>query len=448
MVFLPDATARGPGLKFLLVAAITLVMAVPLFFTFTILADRQNYAQTAQTDVERGWGGPQTLAGPLLAVPYSFSATTFANGTGSTIDARQVAIFLPRRLTANIDSQTRVRARGIFGVNVYTATVTLKGTFQRPDFAQVGLAPTSIAWDRALLVMPVSDLHGLSENVTVLWDTARTAIGFGSGLQIASLSGISASVPVNPEATEIPFEMTVKLRGTRELSLAATAGDTTVTAQGDWPHPSFQGNFLPLSHEVNARGFKAEWRVPHLARTLPQALRGTEALERGALASTTFGVSFVEPVNFYLLVERALKYAMLFIGLVFLSFFLIETLSNARIHGVQYFLIGGAQVVFYLLLLSFAEQVGFDFAYLIAASATVLLISAYALSALKAVARAAIVFAVLGALYTLLFMLLKQEDHALVIGACAAFAAIAVTMYVTRNIDWYAATPKPSISAS
>jgi inner membrane protein len=225
MVFLPDAAARGPGLKFLLVAAITLVMAVPLFFTFTILADRQNYAQTAQTDVERGWGGPQTLAGPLLAVPYSFSATAFENGTGSTIDGRQVAIFLPKTLTANIDSQTRVRARGIFGVNVYTATVTLKGTFQRPDFAKIGLTPTSIAWDRALLIMPVSDLHGLSDNVTVQWDTARTAIGFGSGLQVASMSGISANVPVNAEAAEIPFEMTVKLRGTRELALAATAGE-------------------------------------------------------------------------------------------------------------------------------------------------------------------------------------------------------------------------------
>jgi inner membrane protein len=121
---------------------------------------------------------------------------------------------------------------------------------------------------------------------------------------------------------------------------------------------------------------------------------------------------------------------------------LIETLSGARIHGVQYLLIGGAQVVFYLLLLSFAEQAGFDVAYLIAASATVLLISGYGLSALKSWTSGAIVFGVLSVLYTLLFMLLKQEDHALVIGACAAFAAIAVTMYATRNVDWYRSVPK------
>jgi inner membrane protein len=157
--------------------------------------------------------------------------------------------------------------------------------------------------------------------------------------------------------------------------------------------------------------------------------------------SATVGVSFIEPVNFYLLVERALKYALLFIGLAFLSFFLIETLSGARIHGVQYLLIGGAQVVFYLLLLSFAEQIGFDLSYLLAAAATVMLISAYAWSALKSSARAMVVFAVLSVLYALLFLLLKQEDYALVIGASAAFAAVAVTMYVTRNVDWYQSKP-------
>jgi inner membrane protein len=441
MVFLPDATARGPGLKFLLVAAITLVMAVPLYFTYTILTDRQDYARTAAADIERGWGGAQTLSGPLLAVPYSLSQTTFAtDGTGSTIDARHVAIFLPQTLTADIDSKTTAKARGIFDVNVYTATVAMKGKFQRPDFAKLGLTPTAIAWDQAMLLMPIGDLHGLSENVALRWDTLRQAIDFSPGLSIIPLSGISARVPLNAEANEIPFDLTVKLRGTRQLMLAATAGETIVSAHGNWPHPSFQGNFLPASHEITAQGFKAHWRVPHLARNLPQASRNADTLAQG-LAAASFGVSFVQPVNFYLLVERALKYAMMFIGFVFLSFFLIETMSGARIHGVQYLLIGGAQVVFYLLLLSFAEQAGFDVAYLIAASATVLLISGYGLSALKSWSNGAIVFGVLSVLYTLLFMLLKQEDHALVVGACAAFAAIAVTMYVTCNVDWYRSLP-------
>ncbi|MDZ4867907.1 MAG: cell envelope integrity protein CreD [Alphaproteobacteria bacterium] len=437
MVFLPDAAARGPGLKFLLVAAITLVMALPLYFIVTILTDRQEYALTAAADIERGWGGPQKLAGPLLAVPYSLSSTTFAtDGTGSTIDARHVAIFLPKTLTADIDSTAKARARGIFDVNVYTATVGMKGIFQRPDFAKLGIAPTAIAWDQATTLMPIGDLHGLSENVTMRWDAARRAVEFSPGLTIMPLSGISARVPLSAETGDIPFDVTVKLRGTRQLMLAATAGETIVNARGNWPHPSFQGSFLPASHEITAQGFKASWRVPHLARNLPQASRNTDVLAQG-LEAASFGVSFVQPVNFYLLVERALKYAMMFIGSVFLSFFLIETLSGARIHGVQYLLIGGAQVVFYLLLLSFAEQAGFDVAYLIAASAAVLLISAYGLSALKSWTSGGIVFGVLSVLYTLLFMLLKQEDHALVIGACAAFAAIALTMYVTRNVDWY-----------
>jgi inner membrane protein len=163
------------------------------------------------------------------------------------------------------------------------------------------------------------------------------------------------------------------------------------------------------------------------------------------LSSANFGVAFFQPVDHYQLVARALKYAILFIGLAFLSFFLIETLSGSRIHGVQYLLIGGAQVVFYLLLLSFSEQVGFDLSYLIAATATVLLISLYAWSSLKSASSAGVVFAVLTALYGLLFVLLKQEDYALVIGASVAFAAIAVTMYVTRNVDWYRSGQKPSV---
>jgi inner membrane protein len=220
------------------------------------------------------------------------------------------------------------------------------------------------------------------------------------------------------------------------LQFAAAGEETGIVAKGNWPHPSFQGNFLPVAREISAQGFTASWKVPHLARNLPQAQPAPDNLI-GGLSQASFGVSFYQPVNFYQLVERALKYAILFIGLAFLSFFLIETLSGSRIHGVQYLLIGAAQVVFYLLLLSLAEQIGFDLAYLWAAGATVVLISAYAWSAFKQSSRALVVFAVLSTLYALLFLLLKQEDYALVIGAAAAFAAIAVTMFVTRNVDWY-----------
>jgi inner membrane protein len=444
MAILSDAAARAPGLKFLLVALITIAMSVPLFFIFIALMDRQDYARTAEADIARGWGGAQTIGGPVLAVPYVVTESTrSAEGAVTTTDVRRLAVFLPKTLTADVSSQTQVRSRGIFDVNVYTADVVLQGTFERPNFAEFGFTPKAIAWDQAMLLLSITDLQGLSENVSVGWGAARTAVPFRPGLAPemgVSVPGINARVAVDKDGGDIPFDLTVKLRGTRDLQISAAGGETVVTAKGNWPHPSFQGATLPTERAISAQGFSASWRVPHISRNLAQAMPNADTIFMG-LMSATVGVSFIEPVNFYLLVERALKYALLFIGLAFLSFFLIETLSGARIHGVQYLLIGGAQVVFYLLLLSFAEQIGFDLSYLLAAAATVMLISAYAWSALKSSSRAMVIFAVLSVLYALLFLLLKQEDYALVIGASAAFAAVAVTMYVTRNVDWYQSKP-------
>ena len=447
MAILSDAAARAPGLKFLLVALITIAMSVPLFFIFIALWDRQEYAKTAADDIARGWGGSQMIGGPALAVPYIVTESSrSAEGAVTTSDVRRVAIFLPKALHAEAVTRTETRSRGIFDVNVYTADVTLSGTFAAPDFRELGIAPKAIVWDQALLLLPISDLQGLSENVSVTWAATNTAVPFRPGLvaELSAYSGINAHVPLTADGAQSPFSIAIKLRGTRDLQFSAAGETTEVTAKGNWPHPSFQGNFLPVSREISSQGFSAAWKVPHLARNLPQAMPSPDNLVLN-LQIASFGVSFYQPVNFYLLVERALKYAILFIGLAFLSFFLIETLSGSRIHGVQYLLIGGAQVVFYLLLLSLAEQIGFDLAYLAASAATVLLISFYAWSALKSWSGGAVVFGVLSVLYVLLLLLLKQEDYALVIGAAAAFAAIAVTMFVTRNVDWYRSGQKSAV---
>ena len=439
MAILPESVARSPGLKFLLVGLISFAMAVPLFFVFIALMERQDYARTAAADIARGWGGSQAVGGPALAVPYVVSESQRnAEGVATIVDVRRVAVFLPKVLKVEAATRTETRSRGIFDVNVYTAEVTVNGVFGVPDFRELGITPKSIAWDQAVLMLTISDLQGLAENVSVSWGQAKTAVPFRPGLiaELAPYSGINARVGFTAGGGETPFSMAIKLRGTSDLQFAAAGEETEVAAKGNWAHPSFQGNFLPVTREISAQGFTASWKVPHLARNLPQAAPIPDNLPAG-FSQASFGVSFYQPVNFYQLVERALKYAILFIGLAFLSFFLIETLSGSRIHGVQYLLIGAAQVVFYLLLLSLSEQIGFDLSYLCAASATVLLISAYTWSALKRSSSALVVFAVLSTLYALLFLLLKQEDYALVIGAFAAFAAIAVTMFVTRNVDWY-----------
>jgi inner membrane protein len=155
------------------------------------------------------------------------------------------------------------------------------------------------------------------------------------------------------------------------------------------------------------------------------------------IMSPAFGVRFYQPVDYYQLVQRALKYAILFVALSFLIFFVVESLSVQRLHFVQYLLVGVSQVLFYLLLLSFCEHIGFALSYLIASAATVAATGLYASAVLASRSRAAILGTILAALYGLMYVILNAEDYALLIGSLVLFAALGATMYVTRRIDWY-----------
>jgi inner membrane protein len=233
------------------------------------------------------------------------------------------------------------------------------------------------------------------------------------------------------------------LRGSRELSVVPLGQRTTVQIDSPWTSPSFFGTFLPNGHVINERGFTADWTVPYLARGFGQSFASVdEAMQ--AIPGSGFGVRFYQPVDHYQLVQRSLKYAILFVALSFLIFFVIEIVSQRRLHAIQYALVGAAQVLFYLVLLSLAEHIGFPMAYLIGACATVALTGLYSLSVLASVVRSSVLTTVLAALYGLLYVILNAEDYALLIGSAVLFAALATTMYLTRNIDWYRTAPSPA----
>jgi len=146
---------------------------------------------------------------------------------------------------------------------------------------------------------------------------------------------------------------------------------------------------------------------------------------------------FVDSTNPYQAVTRSLKYALLFIGVVFLAYFLFEATSDTRVHPAQYVLVGLAQIIFYLLLLAIAERIGFNWAFLVAAVATVALIGWYAGAVFKSRQRQYAAIAAFSLLYALIYVLMSLEDFALLVGAVAAFVAIAAVMWFTRNLDWY-----------
>jgi inner membrane protein len=434
---------RSVGLKLLLVAALAVVMSIPALFVFLLLNDRTHRADQVADEISAVVGGPQTFLGPVLGVPYSVPATD-----PKQAPTRDVFVIFPVQGDARVDARSEVRRRSLFKVPVYQADVAFTARFDLAGLAALAPEGAILDWSRAELLVAASDARGARSDValTVAGQTLTAAPasvlsqisttdrsdGQAGGLQFF---GVPAAAFAKPDAV---FDASAKMRfsGAKRLAVLAYGKTTTLTATSDWASPSFDGGFLPDpgKRSIGPQGFTASWSVPFIARGVP-AQGPSETLSR--LGQTALGVSFVEPANPYQSVARSLKYALMFVSLVFLAYFLFETLVGKRVHPAQYLLIGLAQVIFYLLLLSIAEQLGFDAGFAIAAAATVGLISAYAGWVFESRRQGLIALIAFSLLYLLIYVLMRLEDFALLVGAVTSFAAIAAVMYFTRRIDWY-----------
>jgi inner membrane protein len=258
---------------------------------------------------------------------------------------------------------------------------------------------------------------------------------FTAGIQ-APAPGLAATAP----NAEIPFSMVIGMNGTRDLRFLPAAQETTIGLTSRWPHPGFTGSPLPQTRTTGDAGFTAQWTAMDFGRSYPAVWTSAEMDRKELLAkadASAFGVSLLQPVDIYHQTERAVKYAALFIVLTFLVFFLWELFQAALLHPVQYAFVGFALCLYYLLLVSLSEHVGFDTAYVISSVCATALIGGYSRAVLHGTMRAASVIASLAALYGFLFLLLRLEDYALVAGAAGLFAVLALVMFVTRRMDWY-----------
>jgi len=433
---------RSPGLKIFIIALLTVLMAVPLMFIEFALTDRQGRATEAETDVAAGWGGVQTVAGPMLLLPYEETVTTVVDGRAVQTVQGGTAVLLPTTLDLDARSDMGERFRGIFPVPVYRATTAVKATFDQEALDTLVPQGAKPLWDRATVSILVTDVRGLAGNVTMVVNGQEVSFQPGIGVEGSTAAGIHAPLGLTvAPAYGLSLTTDLPLRGSRELDFASLGRQTTAHIASNWKDPSFAGAFLPSSRRIGPGGFDATWNVPYLARGYGQSF-ATPENALNAVMSSAFGVKFYQPVDFYQLVQRSLKYAILFVGLAFLVFFVAELIVGKRLHAAQYALMGAAQVLFYLLLLSFAEHIGFLWAYVVAAAATVSMTALYAASAFASKVRAAVLFVVLGALYGLLYVILIQEDYALLIGALVLFAALGTTMFATRKIDWTRVAPE------
>ena len=445
-----SASVRGSKmLRLLAVGALALLLQIPILMIRNLVGERQERRADAVSEVSAKWGSTQVIAGPALVVPYGVTMVgqTSDGELISRIESRS-AIFLPDRLTVRGTIDSDLRQRGIFSIPVFALDSVLEGDFARPDFAQLGIEPAYVAWDRAHLAIGISDARAIQRETSVRWngEDARFEPGDG-GFADAGGAGIHAAVRLAPATERYQFSLPLALNGSIGLYLTPFGQNTTVELESDFGDPSFQGNWLPAERAVANDRFSARWSIPSLGRNYPQAWEQTTPM-RDAIHSSRFGVELLDPVDHYRMAERSGKYAGLFILLTFATVWLVEILSGARMHPIQYLMLGAALCIFYLLELSLSEHLGFPVSYALASVAVIAMVAAFCKVALGQASRAAIVGTGVALLYGYLYVLLMNEDYALLIGSIGLFAILAAIMFATRGVDWYAGAGRATRQAS
>ena len=438
--------SRTPGSKLMLAILIGFVLTVPLFSVWLLVYDRQNQMKEATSSITEGWGGAQTINGPVLVIPYVATTTETSTEDGREVtrthQQRQELKLAPETVLANTEVDPQVRKRSIYEAVVYNAHVWGDASFALPaDFAQTGIDPAQLDFSKAELRFGLTDARGLGANPRIKADgiPLRLQPGGGSSGGRGFFAWIDAS-GIGGKPLAIHFDY--NFRGNESLSLIPNAGDTTWKVHSSWASPSFVGAFLPDTPKVGRDGFSATYGIGNLGLgrslvstsdpTLPNPQSGADETPQVQAAQ----INLIQPVDPYSQVDRATKYGFLFIGFTFLVLLMFDVIGGVRVSPVEYLLMGAALVLFFIMLLAFAEVIGFTPAYVVASAAIAGLNTAYSSAVLGSWRRAAFIGGLLIGLYAVLYILLSLEAFALLIGSLLLFAALAGVMYATRHIDW------------
>ncbi|MEO6833071.1 MAG: cell envelope integrity protein CreD [Chitinophagaceae bacterium] len=417
-------------IKGFLIGTLILLMLIPAALIGNLVNEREARQAQVVAEVSSKWANAQTVIGPVLIVPYLYS---YKGENDKTITVKKMAHFLPEHLHITGTVLPEVRKRSLYQVTLYRSDLKLDGDFAPLPLDNLGIEPGSLLLNEARIVFGIDDARGLEEEVSLHWNDSSQKLEAGMPDNGAIKAGLSAPVTLNP-ALGNTFSISLKLRGSENLYFTPVGKTTEVALQSPWPHPAFDGKYLPdTTASVSDKGFKAHWKVLAVSRTFPQAWTGIPV----DLASASFGVRLIQPADGYAKTERSVKYAILFIALTFIVFFFLEILQKRQVHPLQYLLVGFALCIFYTLLLSISEYTSFNTAYVVAALATVSLIGLYVQNIFQN-RKTAFGFSIaLGGLYSYIFILIQLEDYALLFGSIGLFLILAVLMYFSRKIDWY-----------
>jgi inner membrane protein len=445
----PGPQSRGFGLprwlsspllrKGLFLFVLILLFLLPLQLVRELVGERAWRQYEVEQEIGQLWGPNQIVSGPLIVLPV-------AEASGQ----RGQLFLLPETLTVDGTLAPEARKRGLFEALVYQADLKVTASFRIPKPETLGLQDRQPQWQEARLLVRATELAGLSGSVPVALGPSNGLGGGDTQLKPATLvkeaGALEAPLAGLKPGDSLSLAFRLTLNGSRSFQIVPVGETSEIRLASTWPHPSFGGAGLPTESEITAGGFTAQWQASAFAEGLPTAWvvkahqLATDSLQQ--LDYAALGVSLIQPVDAHVMSERAVKYALFVLALVFAAVFLFEIAGGRPLHPVQYLLVGAAETLFYLLLLSLSEAIGFDPAYWLASAATILLIAFYLAVSLGSWKRGAALGLGLTAVKTYLYVTLASEDFALLSGSLALFLLLAALMLATRKVDWYRLSAK------
>lgn len=424
--------------KIMMIGFLALILLIPLGMIESKISERSALQQSVQDDIARSSARPQTLSGPYLVMRYKLRELKVEkDGKGnvktSIAESQPLeTVIAPHTLKITGNADVESRSRGIYKAQLYNLHSGISGSFTLPPAYGLNEKIENIIPVAAYFVMSVSDSRGIRNAPQLKLDGTTHEFSPGSIAPVAG-NGMHVSLPVPDirQSHTFHFSFPLDLQGTSTLAVQASGNTTEVALQSPWPHPSFGGSFLPRSRSVSDQGFTAQWLVSSLAKN------ATPPTGNSLLGEEAFTVSFIDPVSIYSMSERAVKYGVMFVVLVFTAFFMFEVLRGLRVHPMQYLLVGLAMAMFFLLIISLSEHMPFLVAYIASGSACVLLIGFYLAGALRSYGPALTFSSGITLLYAVLYGVLQSEDNALLMGSLILFCTLAAVMMLTRRMDWY-----------
>jgi inner membrane protein len=425
--------------KLFFIGMLILLLLIPSSIIDSLITERALRHAEMEKDVSDKWSASQLIQGPVLVIPYKRLAKD--RDTSNKLIMKEIIenmYVLPEHLHIKAGVTSETLHRGMYETVVYSTHIKVWGDF-KAEAVKLGLTADQLLAAKAKLTFSISDLKGLKTNPIVRLGTQQLQAEPVFNERGLFSSGLQTNIDLTTMTDKlVPFDFDLDLKGSQELSFLHTGKTTDVEVTGNWLTPSFDGRYLPDYRQITDKGFAAKWRMLYFNRPFAQQwLADDTALNamRGH-ANAIFGVKFKMPVDQYQKTTRTSKYGILIILLTFISLFLTELISKQKVHVFNYILIGAAMTIYYTLLLSFSEQVGYNMAYLIASVATIVLISVFIASLLKNRLVSILFAAILAIFYAFIFVIIQLEDLALLIGSVALFIIVSALMYFSRKINW------------